>query len=125
MGRELVGFILNVGETFVKGIPISLALAAVFTVLTYFWACNPGRHWWQKRDLVTDLCYWFFIPVLTRYLRIGMLVALSHVAATTMRAALDATTAPVSASRTWTLQAEVDESTPSTRGTSGRRGAVR
>ena len=44
-------------------------------MLTYFWACNPGRPWWHKRDLVTDLCYWFFIPVLTRYLRIGMLIA--------------------------------------------------
>ena len=58
-----------------KGVPISLALAAVFTALTYFWACNPGRPWWRKKDLVTDLCYWFFIPLLTRYLRIGMLVA--------------------------------------------------
>ena len=45
----------------------------VFTVLTWFWACNPGQAWWRKRDLVTDLCYWFFIPVITRYLRIGML----------------------------------------------------
>ena len=47
----------------------------VFTVLTYFWACNPGRPWWQKRDIVTDLCYWFFIPVAARYFRIGLLVA--------------------------------------------------
>ncbi len=46
----------------------------VFTVLTWFWACNPGQAWWRKRDLVTDLCYWFFIPVITRYLRIGMLI---------------------------------------------------
>ena len=58
-----------------KSIPISLALAAVFTVLTQFWACNPGRPWWRKRDLVTDLCYWFFIPVVTRYFRIGLLIA--------------------------------------------------
>jgi sterol desaturase/sphingolipid hydroxylase (fatty acid hydroxylase superfamily) len=75
MSRELLGFIISVGETFMKGIPISLGLAAVFTVLTHFWACNPGRHWWQKPDLVTDLCYWFFIPVFARYFRIGLLVA--------------------------------------------------
>ena len=75
MSRELLGFIISVGETFMKGLPISLALAAVFTVLTHFWACNPGRHWWQKPDLVTDLCYWFFIPVFARYFRIGLLVA--------------------------------------------------
>jgi len=49
-------------------------LAIVFTVLTSFWACNPGKPWWRKRDIVTDLCYWFFIPVIARYLRIGLLV---------------------------------------------------
>jgi sterol desaturase/sphingolipid hydroxylase (fatty acid hydroxylase superfamily) len=75
MMQELLGFIANIGETFLKSIPISLALAAVFTVLTQFWACNPGVPWWRKRDIVTDLCYWFFIPVLARYFRIGMLVA--------------------------------------------------
>ena len=53
---------------------MSLGLAAVFTILTWFWACNPGRPWWRKPDIVTDLCYWFFIPVITRYLRIGMLI---------------------------------------------------
>jgi sterol desaturase/sphingolipid hydroxylase (fatty acid hydroxylase superfamily) len=75
MDQELLAFVVSVGETFMKNIPISLGLAAVFTVLTYFWACNPGRPWWQKPDLVTDLCYWFFIPIITRYFRIGMLIA--------------------------------------------------
>ena len=75
MSKELLGFVISVGETFMKSIPISLALAAVFTVLAYFWSCNPGKPWWQKRDIVTDLCYWFFIPVAARYFRIGLLVA--------------------------------------------------
>jgi sterol desaturase/sphingolipid hydroxylase (fatty acid hydroxylase superfamily) len=74
MKQELLSVVFSFGQTFTKGLPISLALAAVFTVLTSFWACNPGQAWWQKRDLVTDLCYWFFIPVITRYLRIGMLI---------------------------------------------------
>ena len=74
MTRELLSFVISFGQTFLKAIPISLALAGVFTILTWFWACNPGRPWWHKRDLVTDLCYWFFIPVITRYLRIGMLI---------------------------------------------------
>jgi sterol desaturase/sphingolipid hydroxylase (fatty acid hydroxylase superfamily) len=74
MSQELLSFFLNVGQTFMKGVPISIGLAVVFTVLTWLSACNPGRAWWQKRDLVTDLCYWFFIPVVTRYLRIGMLI---------------------------------------------------
>ncbi len=75
MSNELLSFIVNVGETLSKNLPISLGLAAVFTILTSFWACNPGRPWWRKRDLATDLCYWFIIPVITRYLRIGLLVA--------------------------------------------------
>ena len=54
---------------------MTLALGATFAVLTFFWACNPGRPWWRKRELVTDLCYWFFIPLFARYLRIGLLVS--------------------------------------------------
>jgi sterol desaturase/sphingolipid hydroxylase (fatty acid hydroxylase superfamily) len=83
MSGELLAFVVSVGQTFMKGLPISIGIAAVFTILTSFWACNPGRAWWHKRDLVTDLCYWFFIPVITRYLRIGLLIvgaaALFHI----------------------------------------------
>jgi sterol desaturase/sphingolipid hydroxylase (fatty acid hydroxylase superfamily) len=75
MGQELLAFVVDVGKTFMRGVPISLALAFVFTVLTWFWACNPGRPWWRKPDIVTDICYWLFIPVITRFLRIGMLIA--------------------------------------------------
>ena len=67
-----VFYMANVLLHLVLGIVLSLAV--VFTILTWFWACNPGQAWWHKRDLVTDLCYWFFIPVITRYLRIGMLI---------------------------------------------------
>jgi sterol desaturase/sphingolipid hydroxylase (fatty acid hydroxylase superfamily) len=74
MSQELLAFVVGLGQTFSKNIPISFALAIVFTVLTSFWACNPGQPWWRKRDIVTDLCYWFFIPVITRFLRIGMLI---------------------------------------------------
>jgi len=48
--------------------------ALVFSVLTHFWACNPGTPWWRKRELVTDICYWFFVPLFGRVLRIGLLV---------------------------------------------------
>jgi sterol desaturase/sphingolipid hydroxylase (fatty acid hydroxylase superfamily) len=75
MNQDLISVVVVVGETLTKNGPISIALAAVFTILTQFWACNPGKPWWQKRDLVTDICYWFFIPVITRFLRIGLLIA--------------------------------------------------
>src|SRR5581483_5437326 len=74
MEQELLAVFVSFGETFTKNIPISLALAGAFTVLAWFSACNPGQAWWRKRDLVTDLCYCFFIPVIARYLRIGMLI---------------------------------------------------
>jgi sterol desaturase/sphingolipid hydroxylase (fatty acid hydroxylase superfamily) len=72
--QELLAVLVSLGETLTKYLPISLALAVVFTVLTSFWACNPGNPWWRKRDIVTDLCYWLFIPIAARFLRIGMLI---------------------------------------------------
>src|SRR6202521_4752792 len=62
------------GGTIAKVVPITIVLAVVFSVLTHFWACNPGKPWWRKRELVTDLCYWFFVPLFGRVLRIGLLV---------------------------------------------------
>ena len=74
MFEEFVAVVHSMGVTLMKVVPVSIALAAVFTVLSCFWACNPGQPWWRKRELVTDLCYWFIIPLFARYLRIGLLV---------------------------------------------------
>jgi sterol desaturase/sphingolipid hydroxylase (fatty acid hydroxylase superfamily) len=63
-----------IGVTIVKVLPVLLLLGIVFAALTHFWACNPGRPWWRKRELLTDLCYWFVIPLFARFLRIGLLV---------------------------------------------------
>ncbi len=75
MNGQLVAVLVTAGETMVKNVPISIALAVVFTVLTWFWSCNPGKQWWRKNDLTTDLCYWLLVPVITRFLRIGLLIA--------------------------------------------------
>jgi sterol desaturase/sphingolipid hydroxylase (fatty acid hydroxylase superfamily) len=64
----------GIGSSLIKIVPISIALAGAFTLLSFYWACNPGQPWWRKRDLVTDVCYWFIIPLFARYLRIGLLV---------------------------------------------------
>ncbi|HZS64198.1 MAG TPA: sterol desaturase family protein [Xanthobacteraceae bacterium] len=74
MTLEFVAFLEGLGETFLKVLPISIALGAIFAALSLVSACNPGKLWWRKRDLVTDLCYWFIIPLFARYLRIGLLV---------------------------------------------------
>jgi sterol desaturase/sphingolipid hydroxylase (fatty acid hydroxylase superfamily) len=69
-----LGLVQMMGETFLKVLPATIALALVFTVLNHFWACNPGPPWWQKRELATDFVYWFFIPLIARVVRIGSLV---------------------------------------------------
>jgi sterol desaturase/sphingolipid hydroxylase (fatty acid hydroxylase superfamily) len=74
MSEEFVALIHSIGATVFKLVPATIALGALFAVLSFFWACNPGRPWWRKRQLVTDLCYWIMIPLLARYLRIGLLV---------------------------------------------------
>lgn len=55
-------------------VPWLAAMGAVFSVLSLFWPCNPGKPWWKKQGLGTDLAYWIFVPVLTRYLRIWVTV---------------------------------------------------
>ena len=60
------------GQTLAKVLPVTLALALLFSVLSHFWACNSGRPWWRKRELVTDLSYWFLVPLFTRVFRIAL-----------------------------------------------------
>src|SRR5258708_24463329 len=68
---EVVGML---GQTLAKVVAVTVALALVFSVLAHFWACNPGRPWWRKRELVTDLSYWFLVPLFARVFRIGLAV---------------------------------------------------
>ena len=75
MSGDLILEVVQVfGQTILKVVPVTLALALLFSVLSYYWACNPGRPWWRKKELATDLCYWFFVPLVTRFVRIGLLV---------------------------------------------------
>jgi sterol desaturase/sphingolipid hydroxylase (fatty acid hydroxylase superfamily) len=74
MLAEIIAVIQSMGATMMKLLPILLMFGVVFAVLTHFWACNPGRPWWRKRELVTDLCYWIFVPLFARFFRIGLLV---------------------------------------------------
>jgi sterol desaturase/sphingolipid hydroxylase (fatty acid hydroxylase superfamily) len=71
LGLEIVEML---GQTMAKVVPVTIALALLFSVLAHFWACNPGKPWWRKRELVTDLCYWFLVPLFARVFRIGLLV---------------------------------------------------
>ena len=71
----LIEVLTMFGETLLHVLPVTIVLALVFTVLSRYWACNPDdQPWWRKGDLITDVCYWFFVPVFGRVLRIGLLV---------------------------------------------------
>jgi sterol desaturase/sphingolipid hydroxylase (fatty acid hydroxylase superfamily) len=74
MLNEILGVFLVAGETVLKLVPISIGLGLVFSALTYWSACNPVGPWWRKREIVTDICYWFLIPLGARFVRIGMLI---------------------------------------------------
>jgi sterol desaturase/sphingolipid hydroxylase (fatty acid hydroxylase superfamily) len=55
-------------------LPWMAAMGLVFSVLSAFMPCNAGRPWWKKDGLLTDLGYWIFVPVFTRYFRIWITV---------------------------------------------------
>jgi sterol desaturase/sphingolipid hydroxylase (fatty acid hydroxylase superfamily) len=74
MLAETLAVIKVVGETMVRLVPITVALGLVFAILTHWSACNPGRPWWRKREIVTDILYWFLIPLSTRFVRIGLMI---------------------------------------------------
>jgi len=74
MVEEFFALIHGMGLTVFKLLPVTIVLGVSFAALSAFWACNPGRPWWRKRELLTDVCYWIIIPLFARYLRIGLLV---------------------------------------------------
>src|SRR6266705_2230434 len=62
-------------KTLVGIAPYVVAAAILFPVLSWRFACNSGQPWWRRDGLATDVCYWFVIPVFTRFLRIGLMAA--------------------------------------------------
>lgn len=74
MLAEILSVVEVAGQTLLKILPITIAMGVVFAVLTHWSACNPGRPWWRKREIVTDVLYWFFIPLIARFVRIGLMV---------------------------------------------------
>ena len=70
-------FIAEQLHSFWKVLPWLVGVAVVFGTLSHFSPCNAGRPWWKKRGLGTDLGYWIFTPIFTRYIRIWLTVFLT------------------------------------------------
>jgi sterol desaturase/sphingolipid hydroxylase (fatty acid hydroxylase superfamily) len=67
--------IQNLGQSTISIWLLLTLLGLVFTVVSWVARpCNPGRPWWRKPDVITDVCYWFVIPVVSGYARIWLLV---------------------------------------------------
>jgi sterol desaturase/sphingolipid hydroxylase (fatty acid hydroxylase superfamily) len=68
------------GDSLLRIIPVSLGLAVTFGFISGSSACNlPARPWWRKRQIITDMCYWFITPVAARFARIGFLIVAAAV----------------------------------------------
>ena len=67
----------QIGVTLWHVLPWLAGLGVVFAILSRWSPLNGGRPWWEKRGLVTDLGYWIFVPIFTRYLRIWVTVLLT------------------------------------------------
>ncbi|HWK96358.1 MAG TPA: sterol desaturase family protein [Pseudolabrys sp.] len=74
MLNEFYAVLLAAGETVVHIVPVTIAFGIVFATLTHWSACNPGQSWWRKRQIATDVLYWFLVPLVARFLRIGLMI---------------------------------------------------
>ncbi len=62
-------------------LPLTLGMVAAYTLLALFssQACNPQRPWWRNRGLVTDVLYWFVVPFIAPYIRVGLMVMIAAI----------------------------------------------
>jgi sterol desaturase/sphingolipid hydroxylase (fatty acid hydroxylase superfamily) len=77
LGSLATDIVTGISHTLLRVLPYVAGMGVVFAALSYFSPCNEGRPWWGKKGLVTDLCYWFIVPVFSRYGRIGFTVLAS------------------------------------------------
>ena len=65
---------IGFSHTLLRFLPYVAGMGVLFAALSWYSPCNGDKGWWTKRGLVTDLCYWFVVPVFSRYGRIGFTV---------------------------------------------------
>ena len=74
MFTEFLAVLHVAGETLLKLVPISIGARPCLRGADPWQACNPGQLWFRKREIVTDVCYWFLMPLGSRFVRIGLMV---------------------------------------------------
>ncbi|HEX4861492.1 MAG TPA: sterol desaturase family protein [Rhizomicrobium sp.] len=73
----LLAFMAGFAETLLRVLPYLVAMGIGFALLSWWSPGNGGRPWWKKHGLATDICYWLVVPILQRYGRIGITVAIT------------------------------------------------
>jgi sterol desaturase/sphingolipid hydroxylase (fatty acid hydroxylase superfamily) len=64
-----------IGNAWLYLLAALVGLAAVFTVAVRLTPCNPGMYWWKApRAVLTDLFYWFVVPLFMQGCRRTMLI---------------------------------------------------
>jgi sterol desaturase/sphingolipid hydroxylase (fatty acid hydroxylase superfamily) len=70
----IVDTVLGLGNAVIGVIPRTVAFGILFAVLCALFPCNPGKPWWRKPEIVTDLFWWFLFPLIGRYMSIALLL---------------------------------------------------
>lgn len=66
--------LIDIGQTWLGIAKWFGGLCLVLAVLARLMPCNPGMYWWKNlRAFVTDLIYWFIVPVFFKYTRLVLL----------------------------------------------------
>jgi sterol desaturase/sphingolipid hydroxylase (fatty acid hydroxylase superfamily) len=69
-------WMVSVGDSSVSTLAWLAALAAGFGLLARWMPCNPGMYWWKDwQAALTDLLYWFVVPLLWTLFRVVLLAA--------------------------------------------------
>ena len=69
-------WLIDLGQTWLSTAGWVGGLGLTFAVLVRLMPCNPGMYCWKDvRALVTDLIYWFVVPVFLGYTRTVLLIA--------------------------------------------------
>lgn len=74
MTDQILGIMIQFGEMVLAGLPTTLALAVVLTILCVLFPAAPGKHWWRKSEIITDVCWWFATPLINRYLALMLII---------------------------------------------------
>lgn len=74
MGSELSLFVQGIIDSWVNTGAYYAASALVFVVASRGHECNKNMNYWNKANVITDIGYWFVIPIFSKYVKILLLM---------------------------------------------------